>query len=340
MTKKYLDLTALKPGDVLLTSEYTKVSSGLVFAQRILHFKLRGRGFSHATIVISPMLTFDTRQNSGARFRRLIATEISEDNQGRLQLWLDISQYKNIAVMRYGIPVESHALLKLAMNENTTPYPILSAFFSLIHPRIKSVWNMMTKRKPRSSGEHTQRFCSSLVAYLLQQSGGKYFKEKDWSAISPFKLHIFQYEQHHLILERTPKDFSTKPIHVALLRQAQAEAGANFFTDIDSFQHASEDIVRVIANGSLIKASLAHDPDYFIMIDGKKISLLDKPHYQQFPILTQQINSNSEMLSRLSSMNACFSHCAGACANAASCEKDMRLQMTKLIGADNAFFIN
>lgn len=321
--QKYLDLTALEPGDVLLTSERTLTSRAIVFAQRFWHLRLFGRGFSHATVVISPLLTFDTRGGAGARFRRLVATEISEDDHGRLQLWLDLSNYKDVAVMRYGSQIDCHVLLKAAIAENTASYPRVNAFLGLFHPSIKSAWSRMVRRQ-RQNDYGPEKFCSSLVAFLLQKAdAGEYFRKTDWSAISPFKLHNHANEKTEMVVERARNSFSTRPIHQILLLQAQAEAGANSFSDMDSFQHASEDLTKAIANSSLLRPSLKHDPAYFIDVHGEKISLLDQPHYAQLPSLIRQIDSNAKMLSRFKSMSACFVHCKNPCINAASCVRSV-----------------
>jgi hypothetical protein len=319
-TQKYLDLTALQPGDVLLTSERTFTSRAIVLAQRFWHWRLLGRGFSHATVVISPLLTFDTRGGAGARFRRRHATEISEDDQGRLQLWLELSEYKDVAVMRYGSDIDSHLLLKAAIAENTAPYPHVNAFLGLFHPSIKSAWSRMVRRQRPGSDDGPQKFCSSLVAFLLQKiNASEYFRKTDWSAISPFKLHNATDQKAGIVVERARDSFSTSPIHRILLLQAQAEAGANSFTDMDDFQHGSEDVIKAVANSSLLRPSLAQDPDYFIDVNGERISLFDRPHYAQLPSLRRQIDSNARMLNRFKSMSACFADCKEPCANAASC---------------------
>lgn len=334
---KYLDLTALQPGDVLLTRERTLTSRAIVLAQRFWHFKLFGRGFSHATVVISPLLTFDTRGGTGARFRRLVASQISEDEQGRLRLWLDLSEYEDIAVMRYGNDIDSHLLLRVSAAENTAPYPRVNAFIGLFHPSFKSLWHRIVLRNSPNRNRGTQRFCSALVVYLLQQiETVNHFRQTDWSTISPFKLYDTLYEQGHLLVDRAPHEFSHSELHQSLLHLAQTGAGASYFGDMDQFQHASEDLMIAAAKFLPVQALLRQDADFLINLDGEEISLMDKPHFTQLPFLKEQIDSNAQFLHRLDGMSTCFPGCAKSCRNAASCLKDLDEQLRIIFKAGNA----
>jgi hypothetical protein len=333
--KKYLDLTSLQSGDVLLTSSRSLTSRLIVLAQRIWHFSFQCPGFSHAIVVIAPLVTFDTVGVKGARFRRQIPNAISEDEQGQIKLWLDVSDYKNIAVMRYGNAINPCTLLMAASVENTSPYPGPMAFLSLFHPKIKSYWNRI-KRSGHLESVPQKRFCSSLAAYLLKDfDSTEYLQKADWSAVSPFKLYVSSCEQTSLVVEKTPDSFSDGDVHCSLLQLAQADAGANSFTGFDNFQHASEDLMKAAANSGLIKNSLAHDPLYFIELDGQRVSLIEHPHLSYLPQLKRQIDSNSEMFSDFKKMGNCYARCNSGCRNAVSCERLMGARMAKILAEHN-----
>lgn len=327
INKKYLDLTLLKAGDVILTSEKTFVSRTLIILQRVLHFNFKSPGFSHAILSINPVVTFDTQGKSGARFRCLSPDKISE-HDGRVKIWHDISTYKNFSVMRYADSICPTVLLESALKENTRKYSSPFGFLSLAHPAIKSVFHNFTRGK--YSQKHQEKFCSSLTTELLTSVANIEFLRKNAPGeISPFKLFSKKYEVTGITKSLPDVFFKEEPLHLSFLSLISTITGHWNLGDPDEVQHALEDIVKAAAVGSLLKNVLASEPSFYVEKDGASVSIIENPNLAQYESIKSRFDGSADFFRRLEEINNCYSGCS-SCNSPLSCSRDLKNQLQRI----------
>lgn len=331
MKTKYLNLSRLQAGDILLTSENTFLSKAIVLVQRLAHFNFRAPGFSHAILVVSPLLWFDTTGKRGARFSRVAADSITE-NAGKIDLWLDITHFRNVAVLRFLDPLQapsSTQLLNECVKENVSEYPSITGFLPAFHSSIGGVAHLFGLAKYFEYQSHQKKFCSSLVAEILTKFGSPKFSRKTAGQLSPFLL----YEKDKLIsvIEEEPSNKNSDEFHQWLLAHAQTISGAGSPINIDQFNWAIEDINSIISRGVLIRDSVVSDPDLQIMFQGQQISMIEFPGLSQYKELLGHLESTEEFLGTLKRRETCFEYCGKNCRNAASCEAQTNIAYAEML---------
>ncbi len=317
-TKKFLNLTLLQPGDVILTAERTLTSRVITIVQRVIHFDFRNPGFSHAILVVAPLLWFDTTGQRGARFTRIKATRLSED-AGLLQLWLDVSKYRKIAVVRFiteGNVPHPLDMLDSCMEENISAYPSVKAFLPIAHSWIRRTFGLLGFGKIFEYQEKEQKFCSSLVAQILLKFQKISFRRFSAGQLSPFLL--FDKSKSQQLVSNLDAVEPHEKILGSQLGRAQAISGHGSRIDPDKFSRGLEDIHSAVSRGTLVKPLLINDPAYHVSFQGKAVSMIEFPELTQYESLRSNIENAVDFFAELARQSKCFMNC-DKCINAVSC---------------------
>ena len=69
---RFLDVAAIRPGDILVTAERQRRSKVIRIGQRLLHPQhFKTAGYSHAMVVVAPGIVFESTSEGGLRFNFL-----------------------------------------------------------------------------------------------------------------------------------------------------------------------------------------------------------------------------------------------------------------------------
>lgn len=334
---RYLDISALRPGDIIVTAGDQKSSFWIRAGQCLLHPQLDGiPGYSHAALVIDHGIIFESTGEKGLRFE--VLDFFIGEFSGQLGLYVDFSKYKRVKILRHR-DIAAHSktesedfsqrLIEIAcLQHNLKLYPDKQRFLTLIKlPRWLRLTQYFNTSWNRIFAEGD--FCSAVVVDILQQAQVYPMEGKvAANTVSPLKLvsskvlgpvecwrnTVSTRKAESEIVDINWQLKCAIPKHTIRLCQNAMENIGLAESGLERLKTMRDTLEELKA------AALSDQPNY------KPLEILKQPQQEcrpnsadiKFPLMLHKYAVNG-LLAELTELNQCFATCTSRCPSSLVC---------------------